>query len=459
MESVRNVYIWLKSAELVADFQKYCGIKLKSVSRESESRKNVCTSVLERENGVILTNGNVHKGTNGYIKPHATNGIEHKNGFVKRNICTEEIRTKNGFCTQVNGVVQNGSVQSELSSENTQYINHITERKSDYDVKNKFYYLLFLFGASLGNELFYLTFFPFLIWNVDCTLLRRMAFVWHLAMWLGQAAKDVICWPRPASPPVVKMEHRYGLEYGMPSTHSLVGAVIPFCLLFIGSEVYKCSLLAGLPIAFTWAILVGGSRMYLGMHTALDVLAGYLCACVLIPLVLPWVATLDHLQVTHPLAPLVTTLIYLCLCWVYPKQKVWNTARADTANVHGICGGVATGAWLNYQLGWLTYTQELIPYELQPLTSDWLLYSLLRTLVGVVILVGIRGIFKPLSIKFLCRLYKINEKKIDEHRKYGSEVPQKFITYYMVSIGGSFLVPLLFHYLGIGRSTYYRELY
>ena len=33
---------------------------------------------------------------------------------------------------------------------------------------------------------------------------------------LGQGLKDIICWPRPASPPVIRLEKKWELEYGMP---------------------------------------------------------------------------------------------------------------------------------------------------------------------------------------------------------------------------------------------------
>ena len=58
-------------------------------------------------------------------------------------------------------------------------------------------------------------------------------------MYVGQAAKDLICWPRPTSPPVVRLEGRYELEYGMPSTHAMVGVVIPFGMLYYSYGYYE----------------------------------------------------------------------------------------------------------------------------------------------------------------------------------------------------------------------------
>lgn len=188
-------------------------------------------------------------------------------------------------------------------------------------------------------------------------------------------------------------------------------------------------------------------------------LAGVAFGCLIIPSVLPWVHDLDLLIVTHPLGPLVFVGCYFLFCWVYPKQKIWNTARGDTANVHGICGGVTSGYWLFYQLGWLTKSRQIQPYPIPPLTWNWVYLSLLRTVIGVLILAAIRAIVKPMAIHFVCRLYKIDKKDIQAQRREGSEVPQKFITYYLVSIGATFLVPLLCSYLGIMRDSFYHELY
>ena len=45
-------------------------------------------------------------------------------------------------------------------------------------------------------------------WNVDGAIARKVAIVWAMYMYLGQATKDVMEMPRPATPPVVKLEKR-----------------------------------------------------------------------------------------------------------------------------------------------------------------------------------------------------------------------------------------------------------
>ena len=77
---------------------------------------------------------------------------------------------------------------------------------------NSFFHALFVFGSTLGYELFYLTFFPFVFWNIDEYLARRTVIMWAVIMYIGQSAKDVIQWPRPPCPPVISVEKRFQVQ-------------------------------------------------------------------------------------------------------------------------------------------------------------------------------------------------------------------------------------------------------
>lgn len=124
----------------------------------------------------------------------------------------------------------------------------ISDADSDFDntvqcrIENRFWYYFFSFGASLGYEMFYASFFPFWIWNIDGAVCRRVINVWVVIMYIGQALKDIICWPRPAAPPVVHLEPHYVIEYGIPSTHAMVGAAVPFSLLYFTHNRYEVSI-------------------------------------------------------------------------------------------------------------------------------------------------------------------------------------------------------------------------
>lgn len=112
----------------------------------------------------------------------------------------------------------------------------------EFLIHNKFLFYLFTFGTELGNEMFFIIFFPFLFWNIDPLVSRRLIVVWAWNLFVGQSTKDMVRWSRPASPPVVKVEVFYNSEYSMPSTHAMTGTAIPFCLFMLTYGRWQVSL-------------------------------------------------------------------------------------------------------------------------------------------------------------------------------------------------------------------------
>merc|ERR1712107_972737 len=96
-----------------------------------------------------------------------------------------------------------------------------------YKIGSYLWYVLFPLSTGLGDETFCAPVFVFIILNVDGSIGRQVMFVWCFLMYIGQAFKDKIRWPRPSMPPVIQMERKWALEYSMPSTHAMVGLGIP----------------------------------------------------------------------------------------------------------------------------------------------------------------------------------------------------------------------------------------
>lgn len=61
----------------------------------------------------------------------------------------------------------------------------------------------------------------------------------QIVMYIGQVSKDILKWPRPLSPPVVKLETRTDAEYGMPSTHAMAATAISFSFFIATVNQYK----------------------------------------------------------------------------------------------------------------------------------------------------------------------------------------------------------------------------
>lgn len=156
---------YLKRPELVVSFQEWFGVEYLNDNRSGDEDDLVCTKNQSNEN------------------------YRHK---------------------------RNTSDQSDVSA---------SELKRDASepirITRRFWYLLFLFGTELGDELFYATMIPFWFWNIDGAVGRRVIFVWSVVMYVGQGLKDVIRWPRPGAP-VIRLQSKWSIEYGMPSTHAMV---------------------------------------------------------------------------------------------------------------------------------------------------------------------------------------------------------------------------------------------
>ena len=169
-----------------------------------------------------------------------------------------------------------------------------------------------LLGAALGNEAMFASFLPFLYWNISWPLARHMIVVWFFSEYIGQVIKDLLCLPRPKTPPVIRLEQYYETEYGLPSTHAMVAVsmsnylLLHFsiqhqwyhhfsqCVFFTRGEILggeitmettKAALfLLGFLLVVSWCFLTCLSRLYLGVHSLIDMhvglALGYLCVLV-----------------------------------------------------------------------------------------------------------------------------------------------------------------------------------
>ncbi|MBA7472879.1 hypothetical protein ES707_08211 [subsurface metagenome] len=131
----------------------------------------------------------------------------------------------------------------------------------------------------LGNEEFYLVFFPILFWSLDFKLGYKLGLIFLFSAYLNQSLKELFAQPRPA-------ELKAGLSligaggYGLPSGHAQMAVVIWGGLALIFKRIWF-RLTAALLI-----LLIGLSRIYLGVHFPTDVFAGWLLGALTLAAVL-----------------------------------------------------------------------------------------------------------------------------------------------------------------------------
>lgn len=137
------------------------------------------------------------------------------------------------------------------------------------------------FFTSLGSENFFFLVLPLLYWSVDARVGLRVAFILVTGTSLSCSMKFLFASPRPYW---VSADVRPGSvesTFGLPSAHAqnaaamwgTMAAAVP-----AGKDWKRWAWMVAVVIAF----LVGFSRLYLGMHFAHDVLAGWLIGYVLL---------------------------------------------------------------------------------------------------------------------------------------------------------------------------------
>ncbi|XP_043839841.1 sphingosine-1-phosphate phosphatase 1 [Dromiciops gliroides] len=443
-QRLAELLVCLRDPQRVASFQRLCGVEEPRLAGADPPPLGEPGAAPEARGGRSRDRAAVPEGDGGKIRGcGARNGV--RNGLPEAGAdpataaATATAGERESKATLQNKV--QGLRRNSLTGEEGEV----------YGVRNWFLFYLFCFGTELGNELFYITFFPFWIWNLDALVGRRLVIMWVLVMYLGQCAKDVIRWPRPASPPVVKLEVFYNSEYSMPSTHAMSGTAIPISLVLLTYGRWQYPLIYGLVIAICWCSLVCLSRIYLGMHSILDIIAGFLYAIFILAVFYPYVELIDNFNQTYKYSPLIIISLHLALGIFSFTLDTWSTSRGDTAQILGSGAGIACGAHTAYRIGLMSdLPLDTLPLAVPSITVTRFGKVILRVLIGMVFLLLMRIVMKKITIPLACKMFGIKSDDIRKARQCMEiELTYRYLTYGMVGFSITFLVPCLFFLIGL----------
>lgn len=217
---------------------------------------------------------------------------------------------------------------------------------------------LFLAITWLGDEMFYILAISLLYWCWDRRLAYRLSYGFLVSMWFNATLKQWVNNPRP-SPEVVRCLLPLR-DPSFPSGHAQGSATF---WLYLASQLRRrwFTVTAGLLV-----LLVGLSRIYLGVHYHTDVLFGWALGLGFVILLSRFADTLERGASTTVVA--VSILLPLAMVLVHGSKNALNPA--------GFLFGVAIGYRLVGQ-------QE-------PARAAALPKQLMRVILGLGLVLGLR---------------------------------------------------------------------
>ncbi|ODN95718.1 hypothetical protein L198_04336 [Cryptococcus wingfieldii CBS 7118] len=149
------------------------------------------------------------------------------------------------------------------------------QRRVRTERRDKFFY----YSAVFGTHTFFMMFLPILFFFGRPWEARGLLYVVGTGIYVSSYVKDLVCTPRPYSPPVIRLSmstHHH--EYGFPSSHSTNSTSIA---LFFGQWLFNLrhdvgylSVVVGWILLAIYAASVIGGRVYTGMHSTADIIGG-----------------------------------------------------------------------------------------------------------------------------------------------------------------------------------------
>lgn len=225
---------------------------------------------------------------------------------------------------------------------------------------------------------------------------------------------------------------------------------------------FSLNIYIGIIAIVLWVSVISLSRVYLGMHSVLDLVLGVVISVVLLAVTLPLTdGILDYLA-TNAWTALPILLIPSLLIVYFPTTEMWTPTRGDTCCVAAVFSGIELGVWFNYHLGLMNLNDA--PYQLTFDLGDPL-HLAGRTAIGLIIVALTEFIGKLFSYPFLSSLVGADPKKLKESensvintKKNFVDLTSKFFTYSVLGFNTIVLVPVVLQYFNLHRDNFYSEM-
>ncbi|KAJ4332823.1 Long-chain base-1-phosphate phosphatase [Didymella glomerata] len=273
----------------------------------------------------------------------------------------------------------------------------------------------FAYTANLGTHTFFMIFLPIQFWCGYTSLGRATVFMLAAGIYWSGFLKDMLCLPRPLSPPLarISMSGSAALEYGFPSSHSTNAVSVTFYAIYMlrQSDEYSPTVNIGLQALFyLYAVSIIVGRLYCGMHGFLDVLVGSTLGALITVFQLVFSDWIDSWIFSGTYKDLIiATLVIFVLVRIHPEPADDCPCFDDSVAFSGVVVGINIGAWHYAQSGFAINDiyPSTVPFELSQIGLP---KAIVRTLLGVVVIFVWRATAKPTLFKILPPLFRLLER-------------------------------------------------
>ncbi len=220
-------------------------------------------------------------------------------------------------------------------------------------------------ASFLGEENFYILFFPIIYWCLHKRIGSRLAVLFLSSAYANAFFKSLFAAPRPHQVDPTLYAPLKASGYGIPSGHTQATVVIWG---YIATQLRTWFWWA---LIFILPILVGLSRIYLGDHFPQDVIAGAIIGTIFLVVYValePWVSQWFATRTTLWTRLAIAITLPLLLATVYLK---------DAGSVLGTLWGVMIGLVLESE--WIRFDHHASPTK-----------QIIKLVIGLGIALGLR---------------------------------------------------------------------
>lgn len=280
----------------------------------------------------------------------------------------------------------------------------------------------FAWTANLAAHTFYVLMLPLPCWFGYGGTTRDLVFLLGYGIYVSGYIKDFCCLPRPRSPPLhrITMSGYTAKEYGFPSSHSANATAVSVYLMF---EIWKhrdsfgsttSLLLASLALLIYYFSLIFG-RVYCGMHGLADIIVGSLIGGSLYSLRMWTAESYDRFILEKPVYVVLSVVLFnYALIYFHISPVDDCPCYDDSVAFIGVIMGFELSNWIfvrtDLRSDLMNPLDISMPYSFE---QSGVLKSLIRVVIGILLVAIWKEISKPLLLKLFQPVYNLLNRKPD----------------------------------------------